>query len=115
MDATITGNTVSLTGSGFYGIQAVAGTSGSAFTNKVCANVANNNTTGVPGGAIGDFQARAATAPHEILLQGGGGTVGANWDANANIPTVAGGAIISQSGAGIFTFGATCNLPTNPM
>src|SRR5262249_48713540 len=49
LDAIITGNTVSLTASGFYGIHAAAGASGSAFTNKVCAHVANNNTTGVSG------------------------------------------------------------------
>ncbi len=113
LDATITGNTVSISPSGFYVIHALAGNTGSTFSNKVCANVANNTTT-APAGSIGNFQARSSTALHEILLQGGGGSVLANWNANSNLP-VAPPAVISQSGSGIFTFGATCLLPTHPL
>jgi hypothetical protein len=82
------------------------------FTNKVCANVANNTTTAAPG-AIGNFQARAATPTHEILLQGPGPNVIGNWNGNTNTP-ISPPAVISQSGTGIFTFGATCPLPANP-
>ena len=110
MDATITGNTVSVTNSGFYAIHVLAGNSGSVSTNKVCANVASNATT-VPAGAIGNFQARSATVGHEILLQGVGASVAAIWAANANMPNPG---ITSQSGAGVFTFGATCLIPANP-
>ncbi len=112
LDATVTNNTVSIAASGFYAIHAAAGNSGSTFTNKVCANVANNITTIDPL-SIGNFQARAATASHEILLQGVGPSVIANWNANTNSP-ISPPAIISQSGVGIFTFGATCAIPTNP-
>lgn len=111
IDATITGNTVNLpSASAFYAIHVLAGNSGSVSTNKLCANVANN-TTVVNASAIGNFQARSSTAGHEILLQGGGATVAANWSANSNTPVPG---ITSQSGTGVFTFGATCLLPTNP-
>ncbi|MBK8501168.1 MAG: cadherin-like domain-containing protein [Saprospiraceae bacterium] len=109
LDATITGNTVSISSMGFYAIHALAGNSGSMFTNKLCANVANNATT-VPMIAIGDFQARASTSTHEVLLQGVGPMVSSNWSANANTPVPG---IISQSGAGVFTFGVTCLTPTH--
>lgn len=111
LDATITGNTVSLTSNGFYAIQTVAGVSSSVFTNKVCANVANN-TTSLAAGAFGNYQGRSATPSHELLLQGAGATVAAIWNANSNLP-VTPPAVISQSGTGVFTFGATCLLPLN--
>ncbi len=110
IDATIKNNGVTLGANGFYAIHVLAGNSGSVNSNKVCANVANN-TTSVPGTAIGDFQARSSTALHEILLQGGGATVAANWSANTNSPLPG---ITSQSGTGIFTFGASCSVPMNP-
>jgi len=78
---------------------------------KVCSNVANNTTT-VPGSAIGSFQAQSATATHEILLQGAGPNVAGNWSGNANTPVPG---ITSQSGAGVFTFGATCLILANPL
>jgi hypothetical protein len=112
LDATVTNNTVSIAAAGFYAIHAAAGASSSTFTNKVCANVANNTTTIDPL-SIGNFQARAATASHEIMLQGSGPTVIANWNANTNLP-ISPPAIISQSGLGTFTFGATCLIPANP-
>ncbi|MEO8359843.1 MAG: Ig-like domain-containing protein [Vicinamibacteria bacterium] len=111
VDATITGNTVSVSNNGFYAIHTIAGASGSTFTNKMCANVASNTTT-VPAGAIGNFQARAATGTHEVLLQGAGGNVAANWSANSNTPVPG---VTSQSGTGVFTFGATCAVPSNPL
>jgi hypothetical protein len=115
LDATVTGDTVSVSASGFYTIHAAAGSSGSTTSNKICANVANNTTT-APSGAIGNFQARAvsATGPHQILLQGGGTTVPLNWNANGNTP-INPPAIISQSGSGTFLFGQTCVVPANPM
>ncbi len=112
LDVTATGNTISLSNSGFYGVHTAAGVSSSTFTNKVCANVASNITTAVPAGAIGNFQARAATASHEILLQGTGANVATIWNNNSNTP-ISPPAIISQSGVGTFTFGATCNIPAN--
>jgi hypothetical protein len=112
LDATVTGNTVSISAMGFYVIHALAGVSGSMVTNKVCANVANNATT-APMGAIGNFQARAATATHEILLQGIGPTVVDNWNANGNTP-MSPPAIVAQTGTGTFTFGAVCVTPSNP-
>ncbi len=111
-DATVTGNTVNLPSAlAFYAIHLLAGNSGSVNTNKVCGNVANNTTT-INASAIGNFQARSATAGHEILLQGAGGTVAANWSANSNTPVPG---ITSQSGLGVFTFGATCAIPANPL
>jgi hypothetical protein len=87
LDVTVTGNTISLSNSGFYGIHTAAGVTSSVKTNKVCANVANNATTGVPvPNAIGNWQARAATASHEILLQGTGANVATIWNNNTNTP-----------------------------
>jgi hypothetical protein len=115
LDVTVTGNTISLSNAGAYGIHTAAGVSSSTFTNKVCANVANNVTTGVPiPNAFGNWQARAATVPHEILLQGTGASPSAIWNNNSNIP-IDPPALISKSGAGTFTYGATCNLPANPL
>jgi hypothetical protein len=114
LDVTVTGNTVTLSNAGAYGIHTAAGVSSSMFTNKVCANVANNITTGVPiPNAIGNWQARAATVSHEILLQGTGASPSAIWNNNSNIPMDP-PALISKSGAGTFTYGATCTIPANP-
>ena len=113
LDATITGNTVSIGALGFYTIHTAAGTSGSTFTNKICANVANNVTNPAPG-ALGNYQARAATPSHEIKLQGTGMSTAVIWNNNMNSP-LSPTAIISQSGTGTFTFGATCPAPANPM
>ena len=109
MDATITGNNVTVQNTAGYNIQTIAGASGSTFTNKLCANVANNTVNGTP---IGNFQARSVTPSHEFLLQGPGPTAQANWNANGN--SVSPPAIVSQSGTGVFTFGATCLLPSYP-
>jgi hypothetical protein len=113
LDVTATNNVIFLSNVGFYGIHTAAGTSGSTFTNKVCANVASNNTNGVPvPSAIGNWQARAVSA-HEILLQGTGGSAAVIWNNNSNLP-INPPAVISQSGTGTFTFGATCTIPANP-
>jgi hypothetical protein len=109
MDATITGNNVTVQNTAGFNIQVVAGASGSTFTNKLCANVANNVVNGTP---IANYQARSATPSHELLLQGAGLTAQANWNANGN--SVSPPATVSQSGSGVFTFGATCLLPSYP-
>lgn len=126
VDATITGNTVSLTGgpSSFRAIQASAGASSDGGTNKLCAYIANNITSILPG-AAGHYQGRAAHGTgnsqpiNELILQGGGTTVQTNWDLNMNSPlSTAMGALITQSGFGNFTFlpvGQTCAAPANPM
>lgn len=114
LDVTATNNVISLSNLGFYGIHTAAGISGSMFTNKICANVAGNNTNGVPvPNAIGNWQARAATGTHEILLQGTGGSTAVIWNNNSNTP-INPPAVISQAGSGMFTFGATCTIPANP-
>lgn len=114
LDAKITNNTVAVnTATGSYYIDVIAGASSSVLTNKTCANVANNATGSVTGSIIANWRARSATASHELLLQGGGATATANWNANTNTPAAPPGAV-NQSGSGVFTFGATCLLPTNP-
>lgn len=110
MDATITGNNVTVLNTASFNIQVVAGASSSTFTNKACGNVANNIVSGAP---IANYQARAATPSHEMLLQGGGATVVANWNANTNSP-LSPPATVLQTGTGVFTFGATCLLPSYP-
>ncbi|MFZ4475767.1 MAG: beta strand repeat-containing protein, partial [Saprospiraceae bacterium] len=113
LDANILNNNVSIGSLGFYCIQAIAGASSSTFTNKTCANIANN-TTSFAVGAIANAQYRAATVSHQLLVQGGGATAATNWNANTNSPLTP-TAVISQSGTGVFTFGSTCLLPTNPL
>jgi mucin-19 len=120
MDANITLNNASVAAGGLYCIAVAAGVSSSTFTNKVCANVANN-TTSFGAGASGNYRGRSATPSHELLLQGGG-TAGAmavatNWNSNTNSP-LSPTATINQSGTGTFTIlpvGQTCPLPANPI
>jgi hypothetical protein len=112
IDATITGNTIALTNTAAYHIGLDAGASSSVFSNKICANVANNvTTTGVP---IGNARYRAATATHELLLQGPGPNSATNWNSNGNTP-VSPPAVVNQSGVGVFTFNQTCAIPANPI
>lgn len=108
LDITMIGNSITLANSAAYNIEARAGASSSTFTNKTCANVANNTVVGMP---ASNFFARTVNA-HELRLQGGGATVATNWNANTNSPGTP-PAVVSQSGSGTFTFGATCITPTN--
>lgn len=128
LDATITGNRVSVSNTGAYCIQVAAGVSSTTTTNTVCANVSGNSTAapGAPSGAIGDFQARAVALSNSVLLQGNGSDVATYWSGNSNLsyssntftpPTIT--AHTSQSGLGSFTFGVsptvTCAIPANPL
>ncbi len=113
LDAKITSNNISAANTAGYYIDVIAGASSSILTNKVCANVANN-ITAAPSNLIQNWRARAATPSHELLLQGAGPTASANWNNNGNSPA-APPALINQSGTGVFTFGQTCLLPTNPL
>ncbi len=114
MDATITGNNVAVLSTAAFNIQVVAGASSSTFTNKTCGNVANNivSPPSVGGMPIANFQGRAATPSHELLIQGTGPMTNM-WNANGNMPTSP-TALVLQTGTGTFTFGATCLLPSYP-
>jgi trimeric autotransporter adhesin len=129
MNATITGNTVTITNTAAsHNIQVEAGNSSSTFGNTTCANVANNITSRPDLNNGVNFRVRAVTTgSHKIYLQGNGtdpnppntatGAVYV-WLNNGNTPT---GAVVSQSGTygtQIFTSTnggalATCAVPSN--
>ena len=111
MDAIISNNTVTVAAGANAEIRAAAGASGSTFTNKTCAWV-KNNTVSLNG--FSQFEGRVVAA-HELILQGGGGSMQGNWNANANSPASP-PAVMNPliSGAGVISFAGTCTAPANP-
>lgn len=123
LDATITGNQVTVNTTATYNINVIAGASSSTFTNKTCAYVANNTVfpTPISGSMIANFVGRSATPSHELILQGSAGPIDAYWNSNGNTPQAppanpAGPATAVKTGTGVFTFnaGGGCLLPSYP-
>ncbi len=114
MDATITGNNVTILPTATYNIETTAGASSSVFTNKTCANVANNTVSPavVAGMPLANYQARSATPTHELLLEGPS-PITNYWNSKGNMPTFP-TALVQQVGTGVFTYNATCLLPSYP-
>jgi hypothetical protein len=75
--------------------------------------VKNNVLTGGPGFA--HHEGRVVNA-HELILQGGGADMAANWNTNANSPASP-PAVMNPlvSGAGVISFAGVCNAPTHPL
>lgn len=110
LDATVTGNNVTIGATSTYGIVDIAA-SGASETNAVCTNVASNAITRNPS-SIASFRHRVASAAGFQFLQGFVTNSEATWNANSNTPTSSGGSEVSFGGAG--TFGScTATLPTN--
>lgn len=114
LDATITNNNVTVLNSAVYNINVVAGSSGSTFTNKTCANVSGNTVSPAPisGSMIANFLARSATPSHELLLQGSS-PIATYWNGNGNTPASPTATVLT-SGTGVYTYNATCLLPIYP-
>lgn len=114
MDATISNNNVTILSTASVNIDLQAGNSSSTFTNKACGNVFNNTVSPSPitGAIIANFFARSATASHELLLQGPN-PIATYWNNKGNLP-VSPTSTVTQSGLGVFTYNATCLLPSYP-
>jgi uncharacterized repeat protein (TIGR01451 family) len=121
VNATITGNVVRVNPVlGRYNIDVNAigsdnpGSSSFGYSGQICAAVSNNTIPGGTVGANGIARVRSATPPHDsnpgtlILLQGGGSGFQGIWDSNNNTAGQ-----VTSTGSGVFTYGATCTLPTN--
>lgn len=111
LDAVISGNNVMVGANANSNIRVGAGASGSTFTNKTCTWVKNNM---VSLNGFSQWEGRVVNA-HELLLQGTGGSMQANWNNNGNLP-VSPPSIINPlvSGAGLISYNQTCNAPGNP-
>lgn len=115
MDAIISNNNITVGSAASTAnahIRAAAGASGSTFTNKTCAWVKNNTLNG--NFSFAHLEGRVVNA-HELILQGGGASMSANWNNNTNSPASP-PAVMNPliSGAGVISFSGTCNAPMNP-
>jgi hypothetical protein len=111
LDATVTGNNVTIGATSTYGIILISAAS-AGNTNAVCGNVSLNSVTRNPS-SIASFRARVASAAGFLLMQNFVTNAEATWNANGNTPASAGGSEVSFGGSG--TFGTcTAALPTNP-
>ncbi len=112
LDATVTGNTVTIGSTSTYGVVILDATN-AGDTNALCANVSTNTITRDPS-SITSFRARVPSANGFFRMQNFVTDAEATWNGNSNMPTSAAGSEVSFGGSGTF---ATCTvaLPTNPM
>ena len=111
LDATVTGNTVTIGATSTYGIIILSATN-AGDTNALCANVASNAITRNPS-SITSFRARVPSANGFFRMQGFVTDAEATWNGNGNTPTSSGGSEVSFGGSGTFA-ACTAALPTNP-
>jgi len=110
VDATITGNNITIGNTSAYGIVLIAASNAGDF-NKLTANVQNNAVTRGPTSIV-SFRARAVSSNGAIALEGFTTSVENTWNIRGNTPASSGGSEVSSGGSG--TFGAgTATLPTN--
>ncbi len=107
LNATVTGNNVTIGAASAYGIVILSATNASD-TNAICTNVASNAITRNPS-SIFSFRARVPSANGFFRMNGFNTDAGVTWNNNGNTP------INDSSFGGSGTF-ATCTatLPTNP-
>jgi hypothetical protein len=112
LDATVTGNTVTIGSTSTYGVIILDATN-AGDTNALCANVGTNAIFRDPA-SIFSYRARVPSANGFFRLQGFVTDPEATWNSNGNTPVSSGGSEVSFGGSGVF---ATCTaaLPTNPM
>lgn len=111
LDATVTGNNVTIGATSTYGIIILSATN-AADTNALCANVGTNAITRNPS-SIASFRARVPSASGFFRMEGFVTNAEATWNAKGNTPTSAGGSEVSFGGSGTFAV-CTAALPTNP-
>ncbi|WP_236980108.1 Ig-like domain-containing protein [Membranihabitans maritimus] len=102
LDATITNNTVTVTGGSLYDIRTQAQES-----STVCANVANNSASAA---GISAYRARTNHADATLILEGFNTDGTTTWNNNGNTPASS----VSGGHAGTLT-GGTCTNPSNAM
>jgi hypothetical protein len=106
LDATITNNSVSVSGSSISAIDIQAGANPSDV-NQLCANVRTNATSGAAAGSA--FRETTGSAGSSVFMDGFTVSATATWAANLNTPPTS----VTESNAGTVGPG-TCTLPTNP-
>jgi hypothetical protein len=111
LNATVTGNNVTIGATSTYGIVILAATN-AGDTNAICANVGTNAITRNPS-SIASFRARVPSAAGFFRLEGFVTDPEATWNAKGNTPVSAGGSEVSFGGSGTFA-ACTAALPTNP-
>ncbi len=111
LDATVTGNNVTIGATSTYGIIILSATNASD-TNAICANVGTNAITRNPS-SIASFRARVPSASGFFRMEGFVTNAEATWNAKGNTPVSAGGSEVSFGGSGTFA-ACTAALPTNP-
>jgi len=111
LDATVTGNNVTIGATSTYGIVILSATN-AGDTNALCANVGTNAITRNPS-SITSFRARVPSASGFFRMQGFSSNAETTWNANGNTPTSSGGSEVSFGGSGTFA-ACTAALPTNP-
>jgi Bacterial Ig domain/Bacterial cadherin-like domain len=111
LDATVTGNNVTIGATSTYGIVILSATN-AGDTNALCANVATDAITRDPS-SIASFRARVPSASGFFRMQGFVTNPEATWNANGNTPTSSAGSEVSFGGSGTFA-ACTAVLPTHP-
>lgn len=111
LDATVTGNNVTIGATSTYGIIILSATN-AGDTNALCANVGTNAITRNPA-SIASFRARVPGASGFFRMEGFVTNAEATWNAKSNTPTSTGGSEVSFGGSGTFA-ACVAALPTNP-
>jgi hypothetical protein len=111
LDATVTGNSVTIGATSTYGIIILSATN-AADNNALCANVGTNAITRNPS-SIASFRARVPSATGFFRMNNFVTNAEATWNAKGNTPISAGGSEVSFGGSGTFA-ACTAALPTNP-
>jgi hypothetical protein len=106
LDATITGNNVSVNGTSTSGIDVQSG-SAATDTNELCANVRSNTVTGAA--ALTSFKERTGSAGSTVFLEGFLVSATNTWNINLNSPLND----VTETNLGTLT-GGTCNVPSHP-
>ena len=106
LDATVTGNNVTIGATSTYGIIVLSATN-AGDTNAICLNVATNGVTRDPS-SIAAFRARVPSANGFFRMQGFITDVNVTWNGNGNTPAND----TSFGGSGTFA-SCTAALPTN--
>lgn len=112
LDATVTGNTVTIGSTSSYGLILLDATN-AGDTNALCANVGTNAITRDPS-SIFSFRARVPSVNGFFRMQNFVTNAEATWNGNGNTPLSAGGSEVSFGGSGTFA-ACTAVLPTNPV
>ena len=117
LDASISGNTMNMTGTqAFAAIWSSAGTGTATEYNKTCVKINNNTLSGFINNLnYGHFADEAGTNSQLSLerITGGGTTAETIWNNNSNTPIHGSSAVVLPSGNNIILAPAACATPSN--